>query len=528
MVATNAAGIALQTKAVITLINNKGDITKTLKDMASSDTIRNMATAALTAGLGAKLGFSSSVNDPFGQKLSSAIGNGFTKAVADTAFNGASFEDALKNSLRNAFVDVFAAEVYSGFVKDFDSNAFADNLAHKLAAAGVGCVAASAKKQSCNAGAIGAAVGEMLGDYLVDDSRLLTLDEEKKILDYSKMLAGTIALLTNVNVDTAASSASMAVENNALKKPKDGSKFLNGAVVLLEQATGGLAGAAVSVGKIGEPFLNPLETYAGLKQFASQEDKMLAVQLAVAYDLQTRADNYNMHAANGNNFGMGMESAINTLDAVFIGASIVKAPSSLLSVIPKLKSGARVTYNGATYILKNGKIVTATIANSALRPSVPWKSQIGAVGIDISSINPAKRVPTMTPYVSPGSIIYDGVATRVNIVDKATNFTPLRDSGSPVSSGFKHIVDGHFNQPLGKNRSVFTISTQDLKSILGNASITKVPVTAMVGGQYTRTVNTRKVIGNTTLNEGGKPTTYMKIFTDYQGNLITAFPVKGP
>ena len=134
----------------------------------------------------------------------------------------------------------------------------------------------------------------------------------------------------------------------------------------------------------------------------------------------------------------------------------------------------------------------------------------------------------MTPYVSPGSIIYDGVATRVNIVDKATNFTPLRDSGSPVSSGFKHIVDGHFNQPLGKNRSVFTISTQDLKSILGNASITKVPVTAMVGGQYTRTVNTRKVIGNTTLNEGGKPTTYMKIFTDYQGNLITAFPVKGP
>ncbi len=53
MIATNAAGIALQTQAVITLINNKGDISKTLKDMASSDTIRNMATAALTAGVGA-------------------------------------------------------------------------------------------------------------------------------------------------------------------------------------------------------------------------------------------------------------------------------------------------------------------------------------------------------------------------------------------------------------------------------------------------------------------------------------------
>ena len=526
--ASTAAFSSLAAQASVTLINNKGDIGKTLEQLASSATVRSMATAALTAGVASRFNLASSPDYSFPQNLANGIGRGVTQAVADATLNGVSFEDALKNSLRSSLVDVFAAEVYSGFVKDFDSDYFADNLAHKLVAAGVGCVSASAKKQSCDAGALGAAVGEMLGDYLVDDSRLLTLDEEKKILDYSKMLAGTIALLTNVNVDTAASSASMAVENNALKKPKDGSKFLNGAVVLLEQATGGLAGAAVSVGKIGEPFLNPLETYAGLKQFASQEDKMLAVQLAVAYDLQTRADNYNMHAANGNNFGMGMESAINTLDAVFIGASIVKAPSSLLSVIPKLKSGARVTYNGATYILKNGKIVTATIANSALRPSVPWKSQIGAVGIDISSINPAKRVPTMTPYVSPGSIIYDGVATRVNIVDKATNFTPLRDSGSPVSSGFKHIVDGHFNQPLGKNRSVFTISTQDLKSILGNASITKVPVTAMVGGQYTRTVNTRKVIGNTTLNEGGKPTTYMKIFTDYQGNLITAFPVKGP
>ena len=39
------------------------------------------------------------------------------------------------------------------------SNEFADNLAHKLVAAGVGCATASAKQQSCDAGAIGAAVG---------------------------------------------------------------------------------------------------------------------------------------------------------------------------------------------------------------------------------------------------------------------------------------------------------------------------------------------------------------------------------
>lgn len=228
MVATNAAGIALQTQAVITLINNKGDISKTLKDMASSDTIRNMATAALTAGLGAKLGFSSSVNDPFGQKLSSAIGNGLTKAVADAALNGVSFEEALKNGLRGALVDVFAAEVYSGFVKDFDSNDFADNLAHKLAAAGVGCVTASAKQQDCNAGAIGAAAGEMVGDYLsakyakykiVDNQIIEYYDHNaiNQIINTGKVTAGTLALLVGVDVNNAVSQAEISLINNGTK-----------------------------------------------------------------------------------------------------------------------------------------------------------------------------------------------------------------------------------------------------------------------------------------------------------------------
>ena len=59
-------------------------------------------------------------------------------------------------------MDVFAGEAFSKGVKDIDGDDFARNLAHKLAAAGVGCVAASAKNQSCDAGAIGAAVSNMV------------------------------------------------------------------------------------------------------------------------------------------------------------------------------------------------------------------------------------------------------------------------------------------------------------------------------------------------------------------------------
>lgn len=213
--ASTAAFSSLAAQASVTLINNKGDINKTLKDLASSATIRSMATAALTAGVGARLGLGSSVTDSFGQKLANGVSTSLTQAVADATINGVSFEEALKNSLLSSLVDVFAASAFTNLVKPIDTDEFVRNLAHKLVAASVGCISASAKKQSCDAGALGAMVGEMLGDYLVDGSPL-TPKQESDILNAAKLLAGSVALLTNVDVNTAASSASLAVENNAL------------------------------------------------------------------------------------------------------------------------------------------------------------------------------------------------------------------------------------------------------------------------------------------------------------------------
>lgn len=166
----------------------------------------------------------------------------------------------------------------------------------------------------------------------------------------------------------------------------------------------------MSVGKIGEPFLNSIDTYEGLKQFANQQDKALAIQLAVAYDLQTRADNYNMHAANGSNFGMGMESAINTLDAVFIGASIAKAPSGLLSVLPALKTGARVTYKGATYILKNGRITTFKPIVTAPKPYSVMNSQRGSMDLSAFDLKGIMKGVVGKPHPSTGNIVLASVS----------------------------------------------------------------------------------------------------------------------
>jgi filamentous hemagglutinin len=121
------------------------------------------------------------------------------------------------------------------------------------------------------------------------------------------------------------------------------------------------------------------------------------------------------------------------------------------------------------------------------------------------------------------------VQSRINVANERTATTPLRpSSGEPVSAGFNHVVNGHFDQPLGANRSVFTIAPDDLKSILQSPSTVASPVTPLEGGQYMRIVDTRVVVGNTSLNEGGLPTTFIKVFTDAAGNLITTYPVRGP
>ena len=128
------------------------------------------------------------------------------------------------------------------------------------------------------------------------------------------------------------------------------------------------------------------------------------------------------------------------------------------------------------------------------------------------------------------NIINNGIVqSRINIANGQTRFTPIRPTtGKPVSAGFNHILNGHFNRPLGNSRSIFSISPDELKVILQSKHVVQSQVKIIPGGQYVRTVDTGKVIGNTALKFGGDETTWIQIFTDKAGNLITAYPVPAP
>ncbi|GAB6087300.1 contractile injection system protein, VgrG/Pvc8 family [Alkaliphilus crotonatoxidans] len=132
-----------------------------------------------------------------------------------------------------------------------------------------------------------------------------------------------------------------------------------------------------------------------------------------------------------------------------------------------------------------------------------------------------------------GNQIQDGrrngvVQSRINIANGQTRFTPLRETGKPVSAGFDHVRDGHFNRPLANSRSIFTIKAENLKEILQRQDVVRSQVTVIEGGQYVRVVDVGQIVGNTALKYGGGETTWIKIFTDKAGNLITTYPVPAP
>ncbi|UNU72752.1 DUF637 domain-containing protein [Moraxella nasovis] len=231
----NAAFTSLVTQAGTTLVNNKGDVNKTLKDLGKSQTAKNMARAVLTAGATASLDkflaqtlqVDTSTTATIGDKFTRAFVQGAGHALTDSLIYGESLEESLKRHLTNQLVDAAAAGIYTHGVKplDFNDTEFITNVAHKLAAGLTGCLSAKAKDESCESAAIGAIIGEMVGDWMIDDDIQAKINsgdispgtpDYNKILNTAKLAAGSFALLYDFDVDTAANEAGVAVENNSI------------------------------------------------------------------------------------------------------------------------------------------------------------------------------------------------------------------------------------------------------------------------------------------------------------------------
>ena len=214
--ATDAAFASLASQASVSLINNKGDVGKTLKELGRSSTVKNLVVAAATAGVADKIGASAlnNVSDKqWVNNLTVNLSNAGSAALINTAVNGGSLKDNLEANILAALVNTAHGEAVSK-IKQLDHH----YIAHKIAHAVAGCAAAAANKGKCQDGAIGAAVGEILGEALLDgrDPGSLNVKDRAKIIAKAKLAAGTVAALSKGDVNAAANAAQIAVENNTL------------------------------------------------------------------------------------------------------------------------------------------------------------------------------------------------------------------------------------------------------------------------------------------------------------------------
>lgn len=224
---TTAAGQAalasLASQAAVSLINNKGDINHTLKELGKSSTVRQAATAAVTAGVlqgisglntQAAEAVSKHFHSPAAGKLTANLINSTAAASVHTAINGGSLKDNLGDAALGAIVSTVHGEVAS----KIKFNLSEDYITHKIAHAIAGCAAAAANKGKCRDGAIGAAVGEIVGEALVGGRTRQQIgnEEYRKIVGYAKAAAAGAVALVQGDADAAANAAAVAVENNAL------------------------------------------------------------------------------------------------------------------------------------------------------------------------------------------------------------------------------------------------------------------------------------------------------------------------
>jgi hypothetical protein len=188
--AVNAGFSALAASAGVSFVNNGGDIGKTLKDMGSSQNVKNVLTAMATAGVLNALGSTPTATgqtganaqvisttqavDKFAANLLQNVTNNMASAVVSSAINGKPLsEETLTTALSTAFITAGMAQTANsiGAATTGDNpalNAYTQAMAHALAGC-VGGAATTGNSGGCSAGAVGAVVGELSAKFAMEN-----------------------------------------------------------------------------------------------------------------------------------------------------------------------------------------------------------------------------------------------------------------------------------------------------------------------------------------------------------------------
>jgi hypothetical protein len=210
---------ALASSAAVSFVNNGGDIGKTLKELGSKDSVKNIALAMVTAGVLSELNTAMgldkvTVKDGFTANLNKAVINNLANAGVTSVLTGTSLEDNIKTALVSALISAGSGQAANTIGDLTQDSQVLKALAHALA----GCMAggASGGKQGCESGAIGAVVGELAAQWYDPNGT----KPPKDTLDFVKVISAAAGAITGdgsaASVSTAVMTGVNAAMNNRL------------------------------------------------------------------------------------------------------------------------------------------------------------------------------------------------------------------------------------------------------------------------------------------------------------------------
>lgn len=204
--AVTAGTTSLASTAAVSLINNKGDIGATLKELGSSENTKGllltMATAGLSNGILNQVGLSGvDANSTVGQLFAKNAIQGITSAVLESAVMGTNLEDALKDNLQGALINTVAAQGADA-IGDAKLDATSKALAHALLGCAMG-TATAGSSQGCAPGATGAVIGEIVAGWYADASGYDQLKIDANKPGASAELQQQLAVVTNTMTELA-------------------------------------------------------------------------------------------------------------------------------------------------------------------------------------------------------------------------------------------------------------------------------------------------------------------------------------
>ena len=237
--ALTAGARTLFMQAGVTLANNQGDIAATLKQLASTDTLRSLATAMVTAGLTAHLEQAAGLGGELtrtARYMERGLVRATVRAGVGTALQGGSLDDnfimALRLEAASTLGEVTAREIGA----EVDANDLG-TVSRLIAHAALGCVVGAVAADECGSGAVGGVTGEAVGlmtrarlaEWLETRSRdaragkvtpAQILEELKAYRDsgihVARLASGLAVAVAGGDVDTAAFAGGNAAEHNAL------------------------------------------------------------------------------------------------------------------------------------------------------------------------------------------------------------------------------------------------------------------------------------------------------------------------